>query len=270
MRQITASLLAAALLAVPASAAIHLDLDFASAPYSAGALVGQDGWTQSGASATSPLSIVDGRVVMPNTSPKADDQDAVKAFSVSTVADSAVVYGLRLRVTGPGGNGAGFDSSYIAALNTNDPFANMRLAVRSDDGTNFVFRARLNGQGSNPYTDLGSSQPFGATEYTVFLSYEWQDSGNGGLDVLRGWVNPADASALPSLTQVNGGAANTNGFGGFLLSQFSFSPGVEISGLVVADTLGEAIGALVPEPSTWALLVGVAGLAVAAIRRRRA
>ncbi len=211
---------------------------------------------------------------MQYTGTYADDQDAAKPISVLPAANNTVVYGVRFNIFSPVNLPVGSTSNYLFAFKqTNQNFDNLRLAIKNVDGSNYTIQTRLNGQGANPFLTAGTPIPFGSTEVSAFLSFTFDDSSNGGVDLMRVWVNPSNSFAAPIITQSNAGTSNDDGYNSFLLSQFSNASTKGIDGrllqVVVADNFSDAYAALLPEPSTYAIFLGSAIISLAWLRRRQ-
>ncbi len=239
--------------------------------FSAGNLVGQNGWTQSGTSATQPIQVSGGQVVIPGNQ-TADNQDAIKLFpAVSPPASgtTSLFYGMQLSVSSaPTAN-----SSYFAALYDGSSFYNFRLAARDSGANGFLIGARVNGQSGYPFgfgtVSLSYDQP-----HIIIVEADLVSGANN--DVVKIFVDPtsADLSTLTpyaTSTYSTGTVADPTAVGGFLLSQYGNSTGstTSIGGNIIkaaaGDNFGEVLTA-VPEPSSFALLLcGVGGWLV---RRR--
>src|SRR5262245_55069444 len=130
----------------PAWATTYINDTFST--FANGNLVGQNGWTQLGASATLPLQVSGGNVLIPSGQ-TVDNQDAVKNFG-STVA-TTVYAGLSLNLSSAP---APPPSYFFALLESSGGFANARLTA-IDNSANvagtYVLEARYTGQGGNPF-----------------------------------------------------------------------------------------------------------------------
>src|SRR5689334_2031711 len=128
--------------------------------FSNGNLVGQNGWTQLGFTATTlPLQVSGGKVVIPGAQ-SADNQDAWKNLSGGVVSPpvsgtTSICYGLDLTVqsapvTGPGDLNP--SPSYFAALYngaSGTGFANERLTAKDNSANipgTYLLGARITGQ----------------------------------------------------------------------------------------------------------------------------
>src|SRR6478672_5544412 len=103
----------------PASATLLINENFST--YTNGNLVGQNAWTQLGASASLPLQVSGGKVVIPGAQ-SADNQDAWKDNSAGVVpapasGTTSIFYGLDLTVQSAPtlGSGGITSPSYFAA-----------------------------------------------------------------------------------------------------------------------------------------------------------
>jgi hypothetical protein len=255
--------LAVAFAPVASRAATYLNEDFST--YSDGALVGQKGWSQYLASATNPIQISGGKLMM--TGNTADNQDAQKAFSFTHSTGSTLYFGFQMEIMGPGANGTGFTSSYFAGL-FDGSFVDMRVGFFDIDGASYQVAARVNGQGSNPFTSASDVLSFNTNVVTIILGFTYGD-GAGTADTLNLWVNPTTLSTPANVTMSNAGTAIATDFSGLILSQYSFSADVAIHKLAVADTFGETFSVVaVPEPGTLAMLAVSTSLGLMVCRRR--
>lgn len=240
------------------SAAPLVSADFSA--YADGDLVGQNGWAQTLSQVDSPIQVAGGKVTWAGGA-VINEQDAFLGFgSVFTQPDSGTTtfyFGLRLAV-----HSAGDNPSYFAALDgatDGSSFENARLAARDDGAGGFSFGMRVNGQGGYPFA-YGESLSYDTT-YTVIAKVDLA-SGNQN-DTISLYVNPG-TSDLDSLTPYATAAYTTGSvtdpsYGAVILSQFGNAStdkaGVSINSLAVSTDAGEVL-AVVPEPSTYAMLLG--------------
>jgi hypothetical protein len=229
-------------------ATVYINDDFNT--FANGNLVGQNSWTQLGVSATLPLQVSSGVVVIPGGQ-TVDNQDAYNNVGGSVIAPAVPPFA---------------SPSYFVALLTGQGsgFANFRLTAETNDVSTFSLGARITGQGTDPFT-FGSGLAYGVTNEIVL---EYNMVAGAGSSYMRVFVNPTDLST-PYLTHVIGaGASDPTGIGSFNISQFASATvgnvGATLDHLVVADTFAEVI----PEPST-AVLVGMSLIGMLALRRRR-
>ena len=256
-------------LAASSKAAVYINDDFNT--FANGNLVGQNGWNQLGASATLPLQVNNGVVVIPGAQ-TADNQDAWKNIDsgipqpASGTTTIYAAFSLAVQ-SAPAVPGSFASPSYFVALTTainGLGFANFRVTAEDNGGGTYILGARVTGQGTDPFT-FGGALTYGVTNEVVIEAN--LVAGTSGAS-MRLFINPVDTSS-PYLTHPMGaGASNPTGIGSFNISQFGSATvgnsGVTIDHLVVADTFGEAV----PEPAT-AVLVGMSLAAALVLRRRQ-
>lgn len=260
-----------AILVIQASshAAYYINDDYST--FLTGDLVGQNGWAQQGAESTNPVQISGGLLTLAagGGSGSSNDQDVIKSFSFTSSPGTTIFFGLRMQTTSPGANSDGFNSSYVGGL-FDGSFVDTRIAQLNIDGDFYQYSARVNGQGSNPYSQTPNFYQFGSDFQNVIASFTYADGATP--DRLQLWIDPASTAAPADLSLDNMGTPVGTDFNGFVLSQFSFSHEVNISNLVVADTFAETLDVLaIPEPSVFALVVGaivVSGFVCRARRQR--
>jgi hypothetical protein len=282
MRSTIPLLLTSLLIGTAASGAI-LEVDFSS--YAEGDLVGQNGWAQFGTVATAPLQISGGALRIPGLTPTAntDQQDAILPFSSLISAPDAgtttLYLALQVAVTSSGAN-----PSYFAALSTLTStstalnFANARVVGRTNSETNqLAFGTRVTGQAGYPFA-YGADRAF-STTYNVFAEINLVAGAQN--DSIRLFVQPTnttlDLTSVYATSVYGSGAATDPTFGGLILSQFASATvqqsEVAVFRALVTQDLAEleafALGQAIPEPSTYATLLGLAALAGGALRRRQ-
>ncbi|MGD9722529.1 MAG: PEP-CTERM sorting domain-containing protein [Pirellulales bacterium] len=261
--------LAFAAAAPQARATLYFADDFST--FTPGNLVGQNSWTQLGASATLPLQVSGGYVTIPGGQ-TVDNQDAAKAFATQASPISSTVYvGMSLRIDSAPNSGVSY---FMALMESSGNFANARLAAINNTslaGTYFL-EARYTGQGGNPFVPGVIPLNYGTT-YNVILEAIITPTGAGeGINV---YVDPT-SNDISMETPYLSAPASTGfiippvGFYQVIISQFAsgtvFNDGLGIDHVNVASTFGEA-AQVVPEPSSF-LLAGLAGLGLVAVWRR--
>lgn len=232
--------------------------------YSAGDLVGQEGWQQYNTQTTLPLTVADGRVGWVGGA-TVNNQDAFLPFpeQITQPASGSTVlnFDLFLNVSAPSAS----NPSYFAALNTlttsttSSNFQNARLVALAQD-SGFVFGARVNGQGGYPFV-------YGTDVLTIGQDYALRAeinmvAGNAN-DFINLYVGPDfDNLSLYATAGYTTGSVGDPLFGAILLSQFG-------SGSVAEAGVSIESISVVPEPGTYALLaLACAGFAAYRIRRR--
>ncbi|WP_226895842.1 PEPxxWA-CTERM sorting domain-containing protein [Polymorphobacter sp. PAMC 29334] len=158
------------------------------------------------------------------------------------------------------GTGLGFSSVLTASL-SDDPKASLSIKIGSTSFTKFDAQSY-----GNPEGDCGPGCDLGGGNYPIVEILNGAFAGFGNIFInAAGYSLDADPIA--------------DAFGGFDLGSgnggFDFFLGKSIGGDPFAKTLAvgnfdasSAVTAAVPEPSTWALMIGGFGLAGGALRRR--
>lgn len=260
-------------IASEARATVYLSEDFST--YASGNLVGQNLWTQLGATvATLPLQVTSGQVVIPGAQ-AVDNQDAWKDTTAGVIVPpgsgtTSIFYGLALTVQSSPALGVGgiTSPSYFAALYNaagGTGFANERLASIDNSASvpgTYLLGARITGQAGDPFT-YGTTPLYYGTLYNVVVEADMV-AGLGN-DTLEIFVN-----GLLYANNLIGTGTDPTGIGSFVISQFGSATvgntGATIGGVRIADNYNEAV-VVVPEPSTLAL-VGL-GFAALLISRHR-
>lgn len=271
-RSLVLAALASAAMAGAAQANILLNDNFST--FTSGDLVGQNSWTQLGTTATSPIQVSSGQVVIPaiQAGSSADNQDAYKTFTSVAAPGSgttSVFVGLNLNISA-----AQASPSYFLALSdTPTGFANERLTAKDNGGNTYVLGARVTGQAGYPFVYGTTALEYNTTHNVVL---EADLVGGTQNDVVKVFVDPISndlSTQTPYLTETytSGSGTDPTALGVLILSQFASSTvgqdGVTIGSVRVADTFAEA--AAVPEPAALSL-AALAGAAVLARRRNAA
>jgi hypothetical protein len=253
-----------------AHAGVLLNEDFST--FTAGDLVGQNGWTQLGTSATLPLQVNSGAVVITGAQTPPDNQDAIKNFTAPFAApasgSASLFVGAQLSLSSaPTAN-----SSYFLAVYDGVSFANIRVAAKDNGGTGFLLGARVTGQGGYPFV-FGSVGLAYDTPHAIFVQAELVAGAQN--DIVKVYVNPTSAdlaSQTPYLTETyaSGTVNDPAQLTGLIISQFANATtttvGANISKVASADNFADAFYAI-PEPSSLALVA--IGAVLFAVRRRR-
>ncbi len=260
----------AALAVTGAQAGILLNDDFSL--YTAGNLVGQNGWSQQGTSATLPLQVSSGAVVIPGAQ-TADNQDAIKNFAAPFAAPASGSASLFLGTQLSLGSAASAASPYyFLAMYDGASFANLRVTAKDNGGTGFLLGARVTGQAGYPWV-FGTVELAYNTPHAVFVQAELVAGAQN--DIVRVYVDPTSAdlaSQTPYLTETytTGTATDPAQLTALIISQYATatttSIGGSISKVAAADTFPEVFAAI-PEPSSLAL-VALGAVLFATLRRR--
>jgi len=226
-------------------------------------LVGQGGWLQTGATATTPIQVVTPGRAQLGTS----GQDVYEVFGSPTVnADgTSLYYGLTLNVISAQAAGDYF-------IHLTDPVGGSslfynRLYVKSSGAGFLLGFAETSGTGFT--TNYGSTVFSTATDYQIVVAQHF--IAGAGNDTFSVYVNPTDAVELNNTAEITKtwgtASTETNIYYEISLRQGAAggAPAVYVDNLIVSQTFSDMV---IPEPSTIALVgIGVAGLF--AVRRRR-
>jgi hypothetical protein len=277
-RRSGAAVLTLAALLGPLSSLTHAQVTYFNDQFSTfapGNLVGQNGWTQSGATSTLPLQVTGGQVVIP-FGQTVDNQDAYKNFTgtdLSLTGATGYFFGWRGSITNaPVIGGATTSSSFFAALSTNangGGFANYRVTAIDAGGGTYTLGVRITGQAGDPFT-FGAPLPYN-TPHT-FIGHVLPDAGGGML--FNVYVNPTSSdlgSNTPYLSHPVAGGTPPTSIGSLILSQFASATVANVGALfdqaVATDNFSGAYIALVPEPTSL-ILVGIGAAGTLGLRRR--
>lgn len=235
-------------------AAVLYSSSFNPPTYTSGALVSQDGWNQTGTTATNPVQVnvagSNGSVVLGPTG-----QDVNHGLSTS-ITSGSVYYGADIN---------------LSAVQTGDYF--LHFAASTTDTSTFV--GRLFAQAATGGYVLGLTTGSGTPTYgttviplntTVRVIARYDLVPGTGNDTGALFVNPTGTTeGTPyAVATTVGTDATTIGSINFRQGGTSSSPSLTIDNLSVATTYAE----VVPEPSSLVLLPA-AGLLALRTRRRR-
>lgn len=244
MKSMIAAVAALAGIASVANAALVYSTDFNAPTYSAGALVGQDGWLQTGTVVTNPLQVGGGAVAMTT------GQDANRPFA-----------------------GVNTDSIFLSAtftLTTASAAGDYFIHLGDGGASNFNARIYAKSSGSGFVMAMGTSSGSPVTYGTTELSFNTPITLVARYDFVAGalndtgalFINPANAYGIGDTAYV---AATTIGVDATTISSVNLRQGSASNAPAVSvDALSVYT---IPTPGSVALL-GLAGLVAG--RRRRA
>jgi hypothetical protein len=228
--------------------------------YTNGNLVGQNGWSQTGTTATVAQTVSNGVVVLPSG---AAGQDTWNAFSSAVSATNAGNY-LLTTINFSLTNAANATGDYFFHLssptNTTSVFF-QRLYSRSAVGGGFELG--ING------ASAATSVAWGSTVLSLNTSYQavikWDFVSGATNDTLSLYLNPTNSiitnNTVFASTNFTTTEPTTVAAANLRIGSSASTPGVLVDSIEVQ---------VVPEPSTYALLaLAGAGLAGHMIRRRR-
>jgi trimeric autotransporter adhesin len=231
--------------------------------YTNGNLVGQDGWAQTGASATTPIQVNSGVVTIGSSG-----QDVYSPFSSPvTLADGQSLYfGLTLNVSAAQATGDYF--LHFTPNAGNSSLFYDRAFVQSTSGGYLLGLLGTSGAGTVTY---GTQVLSFGTSYNFVLAYNYfSATTNSAIDSI--YINPTDpavANNTAYLTAAWQGSADTNQIAAvnFRQGTASSAPTLTVDNLVVSQTFGDTVPA--PEPSTIALAAMGGAACLVAFRRKR-
>jgi len=242
--------------ATSAEAVTYLDDSFS---YSDGNLVGQGSWLQSGATATNPIQVSSNAAVVNNTG-----QDAYKAFSsnVTATPGTSIFTVLDVTVTTAAAAGDYFVHLSDPAGTTTNFY--QRLFIRSaTGGFNFGILETSGATASYGPTVLSLNTPYRVVTAWTFASGVLNDTFTVYINPTD--IIPANNTAYVSKSWTSATAEPTQLAAGNL-RQSSASYGATVDLFRVTDDFALAV---VPEPSTWALIGLGLGFTVWNLRRKR-
>ncbi|MGH8046614.1 MAG: hypothetical protein ACREKL_05170 [Chthoniobacterales bacterium] len=240
-----------------AQASLLLNVDFNSPTYSTGPLVGQDSWTQVGATATSPIQVASGAV---GPLVQGSAQDAVHAFSA--VTSGSLYYSVALNFTSK-------NTTADYALTLGDGGASSfggRLYAKSS-GAGYVLA--WGGSSTAPAT-FGVELAF-STTYNVVFRYDIvsglaNDTGKLYVSTSPFTLSEGSYTAYQDVTTWTGGTEVTS-FAGAYIRQGTNSGVLTLDNYQVGTTFKDVTP--VPEPHEYAIaMAGLLG-AIILMRRRR-
>lgn len=239
-------------------AANYLTDDF-STGYVTGNLVGQNGWTQTGTTATTPIQFNSsvGAVIVGNTG-----QDIYKVLTTQAPKTDGTSLFARL------------DFKLTAVQATGDYFFNLSDPVGTT--ANFYGRlfARSSGSGFNlgimTFSGTGSATQWGNSVFNLNQSYTsvlaWNFVVGAANDTMALYINPNTDNVLALTAEVSSNWLSTSAEPATTLSAVNLrqgssttAPTVNTTYISVGNTLGDV--GIIPEPSSSMLmLLGAAGL----------
>jgi PKD repeat protein len=222
--------------------------------YNSGDLVGQQGWAQNPSSATLPLQVSGGQVVIPGGQ-TGDNQDAYKNF-VQTW-NQTVYLGAVVTVSNPPASSSTGPSFFLCMGNyTNGwssagpSFANYRFSARAGDtgNSNFVFSLRTTGQATATNT-FGTTILSTGTAYRVIIRTDPIGS-NGWVYVNPTAADPATQTEYLKCLAASGtfGPATNVGCVGISQYQSGSAPivGCSIGRVCVSTNYAEVYNSITP------------------------
>lgn len=226
--------------------------------YPAGNLVGQGGWVQTGASATTPIQVTLGKAVLGTSG-----QDVNAPLGPYNLVDGSSIYlGATINVTSAQAAG---DYFLNWAPSSGSTFFESRTQIRDAGGAGFNVGLI---QTASATISWGSGVYSYGQNYRLVVGY---NSVTGPLnDTGDVWMNGTQEVAGAVWTP--SGNAELTAIGSINLRQGSATaaPALSIDDLNVATTFAEvATFTPVPEPTSLSLLAGFGLLALAVIRRRK-
>lgn len=256
---VTIAAIAASNLVVSAQTATTVFSSDFSTGYTDGNLVGQNGWNQTGATATVAQTVSNGVVVLPSGAAGQDTWNAFSSAVSTTNAGNYLLTTINFSLTNAANTTADYFFHLSSPTNTTSVFF-QRLYSRSAVGG---FELGINGASGATLVAWGSTVLSLNTRYQAVIKWEFVAGATN--DLLSLYLDPLD----PILTN-NTVFASTNftttepttvAAANLRIGSAATTPGVLVDSIEVQ---------VVPEPSTYALLaLSAAGLGAHMIRRRR-
>jgi hypothetical protein len=215
--------------------------DFAG--YTAGDLVGQNGWTQVGTTATVPLTVSNGAVTIPGGS-IVNNQDAFLPFSETVVApaDGGTLTQVVVEATFVV-NSTGASPSYFLAVR-GGTFDNARIAARANAAGGYNLGIRVTGQSGFPFVYGTTTFAFGQT-VTIRAVLSMVPDGTQN-DIAELFTSTQGAPFVLEATSVytTGSGTDPLDYNALVISQFG-SATVNESGVSIRK-----VSAYIPAPAT--------------------
>lgn len=220
--------------------------------YTEDPLVGQGSWTQTATAANNPILVSDGKAVLGI----AGGQDVNAGFAATANTDGTSFYiGMTINVTSAAAAG---DYFLNVTPNAGNSFLFYeRVFVRSS-GAGFQI-GLLDTSGTGSATTYGTDVLDFGSDYRIVVEQNFIAGATN--DTFSVYVNPTDglvadnntAYLSHTWTSVN---AETNSYGSINLRQggATTSAGLTVDDLIVSTSFGDVT--LIPEPSTYAMLLG--------------
>lgn len=157
-------------------------------------------------------------------------------------------------------------TAYSFGFNSSTSFASTLWLQASGGGYQIGLSNRSSG--STPVYD---STVF-ATGTTVFVVGSYEFVSGTANDVSKLWINPSSATfddlAIPSATLTSTGGTDMTSINSFLIRGATGSPAGTFDELRIGTTWASVTPAAIPEPSTYAAVLGALALAGVVLRRR--
>lgn len=238
-----------------ASAQIVFSNDFGTG-YTNGNLIGQNGWTQTGATTNVPLTVSNGTAVLPSGATGQDGWNAFSSVVSTTNAGDYILSTIVFTLTNASAAGDYF-FHLSSPTNTTSNFY-QRFYSRSNS-TGFQLGVGAQGAPGAYGTDVLDLN----TQYTAVI--KWDFLAGPTNDVMTLYINPTNAIITNNTPYSSGTWAvpepTTLAAANLRIGGSTSTPGVNVSSIQVE---------VVPEPSTYALLaLAAAGLTGYVVRRRR-
>ncbi|MBP6863679.1 MAG: PEP-CTERM sorting domain-containing protein [Candidatus Didemnitutus sp.] len=190
--------------------------------------------------------------------PGGNFKEAVLPFTTTPVSSGTIFYSFAFKLSS-----LPTATTYSFGLNSNTNFASTIWLQASGGGYQIGLSNRSN---STPAYD---STVF-ATGTTVFIVGSYEFVSGTANDVSKLWINPASATfddlAVPSAALTSTGGTDMTSINSFLIRGASGSPAGTFDELRIGTTWASVTP--VPEPSTYAAILGALALAGVVLRRR--
>jgi hypothetical protein len=252
--------LAAALLVTSAQAqTIVFSSDFSSG-YTSGNLVGQNGWNQTGTTATVAQTVSNGTVLLPSGAAGQDTYNAFSSTVNSTVSGDYLISTINFSITNAANTTGDYFFNLSSPVGTTSTFFQRLYSRNATEGGGF--QLGINGASAASAAGWGSTLSLN-TAYKAVIKWDFI---SGTLnDTLTLYVNPTDpiltnntpyaTSSFTTTEPTTVAAANLR------IGSSAATPGVLVDSIQVEH---------VPEPSTWALIGLGAAFVLWRIRRKPA
>lgn len=227
-----------------------------------GNLVGQNGWTQTGSTTTTPIQVSSGAVSVGGSG-----QDAYKALSSTVSAAAGTSFYVAADIVVTETHSADYFLHVVANGGDTSGFFDL-LAVKGGTGSTFLFGIAPNTGATLAY---GSTALSINTDYRIVLEYTFVNGGGAGSgnDQMTLYVNPTSSvegnnSSYVTYTAANNGGTDPTSFGAINFRQGSSGPVETVDNLTAGSNFNDVVP--VPELAAWGAISAAGLFSICGIR----